>query len=107
MRPWPRSCAGQMSAIAGSCFEIVSRAITRLTFKRRQLAHHSKIATGWHCYISNSKGSGATKVEKVMKFSRVVAVIDDRAVDIMIYTLGGFSIVLSVATGLGALFFLF
>jgi hypothetical protein len=36
-----------------------------------------------------------------------VAVPEDRAVDIMIYTLGGISIALALATGVGVLFLSF
>ena len=54
--------------------------------------------------------NGDTKdKEGVMKCSKpvTVTVIKDRAVDIMIYTLGGISIALALATGVGALFFAF
>jgi hypothetical protein len=43
----------------------------------------------------------------VMKCSDPVAPMNDRAVDIMIYTLGGISVVLGLATCLGVLFFAF
>ena len=42
-----------------------------------------------------------------MKCSKPIAVMNDRAVDIMIYTLGGISIALSFAMYLGLLFFWF
>jgi|EndMetStandDraft_5_1072996.scaffolds.fasta_scaffold736564_1 hypothetical protein len=44
-----------------------------------------------------------------MKCSKrvAVAVMEDRAVDIMIYTLGGISIALALAMGVGVLFFSF
>ena len=44
-----------------------------------------------------------------MKCSKrvAVAVMEDRAVDIMIYTLGGISIALALAMGVGILFFSF
>jgi hypothetical protein len=44
-----------------------------------------------------------------MKCSKpiAVAVMKDRAVDIMIYTLGGISIALALATVIGVLFFAF
>jgi hypothetical protein len=42
-----------------------------------------------------------------MKFSKPVALMDDRAVDIMTYILGGISVVLSFGTCLGILFFWF
>ena len=44
-----------------------------------------------------------------MKCSKPIAVtvMEDRAVDIMIHTLGGISIALALATGVGVLFFFF
>jgi hypothetical protein len=44
-----------------------------------------------------------------MKCSKpvAVAVMEDRAVDIVIYTLGGISIALALAMGVGVLFFSF
>ena len=51
---------------------------------------------------------GGTEDEvSVMKCSDPVAPMDDRAVDIMIYILGGISVALGLATCLGVLFFAF
>jgi len=63
------------------------------------------------CYTSapEKKKWDTKDEENVMKCSKsvAVAVTEDRAVDIMIYTLGGISIALALATGIGVLFFSF
>jgi hypothetical protein len=72
------------------------------------LAHGSKIATGYRCYASvpRDKKSGGTKDEEsVMKCSNPIVVMNDKAVDITIYILGGISIVLSLAMGLSLLLY--
>jgi hypothetical protein len=63
-------------------------------------------------HIDTKQESWDTKDEEiVMKCSKpvavAVAVMEDRAVDILIYTLGGISIALAIATGVGVLFFSF
>src|SRR5262249_31879394 len=87
------------------------RAGSLLASKCRQLSHQSKIVTAsavTHRHQGTRKW-GYQGRGNAMKCSKpvAVAVTEDRAVDIMIYTLGGVSIALALAASVGVLFFSF